>query len=189
MPVFQNRPPKTQVPPLSFGIEKAIIDTLSQAETVTDDLLVQEVSHAFKLAHDDKLINSLLPKLVEGVIQRINTLQEEKGKPSSNRPANKSLGTNYASWLSDLNAEQVCLYLADYNPIKAEQYYWFADLLTIQEAVKLKSQHDNQMALIQMEAALYGAGGKYQEDTGGDGGSHYDMDSAEGSSALKSLGF
>lgn len=188
MSVFQNNPPQNQSPPLSFGIEKYLISTLSSEEQVTEEHFALTVRAAFGLVYPEKTITPLLHTLVTKVVQRINSLQKPDQKPNHFH-INKSLGTNYATWLSELNAEQVCLYLSDYNPERAEHYYWFADILTVQEAVKLKSQHDNQLALIQMEACLYGAGGKYQEDTGGDGGNNYDMDSSESASALQTLGF
>lgn len=188
MSVFQNNPPQIPSPPLSFGIEKHLISTLSSEEQVTEEHFALTVKSAFCLAYPEKTITPLLPTLVTKVVQRIDSLQKPEQKPKHFH-VNKSLGTNYAAWLSELNAEQVCLYLADYDPNKAAHYYWFADIHTVQEAVKLKSQHDNQLALIQMEACLYGAGGKYQEDTGGDGGNNYDMDSSESASALQTLGF
>jgi hypothetical protein len=180
-------PPQFQTPALSFGIEKHIIDTLSHAEEVSDQHFTATIAQAFSLAHPEKVTARHLSALVQKVVDRINSLQTPD-KPQT-RSYNKSLGTNYATWLSELNAVQVCFYLADYDPIKAETYYWFSDILVVQEAVKLKAQHDNQLALIAMEAALYGAGGKYEGDSGGDEVKNHDMDSADMARELKAFGF
>jgi hypothetical protein len=187
--MFQDNPPKHQALALSFGIEKAIIHSLQTEEDITEAQLTQAVQNAFNLVYPDKLTAQHLPKLITSVLDRISSLQADKEKPNKPTRHSKSLGTRYAEWLSGLNAEQVCLYLSNYDVKQAEQLYWFTDIKAVQDAVTLKSQHDSHLALIAMEATLYGGGGKYQDDDSGEEIRQHDLDSASSMAALKQLGF
>jgi len=186
--MFQQNPPRRSTLALSFGIEKAIIEDLSVSDHITDADLSKAVSSAFKLVHSDELVDKSLDKLLTVVLERIAALQPDPSATGPSMRQAKSLGTKYAEWLAELDATELCLYLTDYDIKKARHIYWFTDIPDVQGAVRLKSQHDSQLALIQMEAALYGGGGKYQDDDAGSSNYH-DMNSAEGSAALKAFGF
>ena len=186
--MFQKTPPRRPTLSLSFGIEKAIIEVLSEQEVITDAFLNQTVSTAFKLVHADAEVDKAFSSLIAIVLARIAALQPDPATNTQGVRQSKSLGTKYAEWLAELNATDLCLYLTDFDIEKARYAYWFMDIAAVQGAVKLKSQHDSQLALIQMEAALYGGGGKYQDDDAGSANYH-DMNSDEGRAVLKAFGF
>jgi hypothetical protein len=188
--VFQNRPPRLQTLAFSFGIERSIIDKLNDTGgDISEKVLIQTVKQAFELAHPEKEVAAHLPSLVETVIARINSLQTDHSPTPSKGYVSKSLGTRYVEWLSEMDAEEVCMYLAEYDVNRAERLYWYEDIPAVQKAVTLKSQHDNQMTLVYMEAALYGQGGKYKDDDGGQAVDYLSMSTEESSAALKQFGF
>lgn len=189
MSVFQLHPPQQATLPLSFGIERALLDQLQGQEQITESSLVSAIAAAYGLVYPLESVERHMQALITSVLDRIESLQaKEQDKPPRTPTFGKSLGTNYSDWLNNLDTTGVCLYLSDYDIEKARHLYWHTDLQVVQEAVKQKGQQDSLLALVQMEACLYGSGGKYSDDDGG-GGNHYDLSSGEGLAALKSMGF
>ena len=189
MLILQKYPPRNKLLPLSFGIERAILDNLEALETITDDDIGNATKVAFQMVYPSFDVNQQLPQLVESVIERINALNQEEPPKKSYGTPSKTLGTAYAEWVAMLDAERLCLYLAGWDPTKALQYYWEVESITLQEAIKLKAQHDSQLSLLQMEASLYGFGGKYKDDNSGEKANVHDLSTDEGIAALKSFGF
>lgn len=191
MTIFQEHPPALRTLSLSFGVEKHIIDVLSKSSSdILEAQLVATIQEAFTLAYPSSDVVKALPKLVEKVVSRINKLQENQDRsPSRGGFVAKSFGTEFSKWLGDLDSSQVCLYLANYDVKKAEDLYWFAEIDVVRDAIKLKAEQDNQLALLQLEACLYGAGGQYSDDAGSSDGHVFDMDSEDSAAALRNLGF
>lgn len=166
MSLFQHFPTRYPRCCLSFGIERAILDKINVDE-LDQETFKQIVLEGYSLVHDEALVSELIDSLMKRVFERIDELntQEQESK-TSGRKSGKTFGSSYAEWLSELDATQSCLYLADYDITKALQLYWNEDYKIVQEAIKLKSNHESQKTLAQLESCMYGFGGKYSDDSG-----------------------
>lgn len=179
-------PPAHKNLPYSFGIDQALLTFLSENPTVD---LAAAVRQAYRLAYDAKEVRLQLPSLVKKAEERIGKLNEQLkagGKPASAVPM-KTLGSTFAEWVSNLKAEETCLYLADFDPKRAYDYYWFTELAHVEAALHLKIAHASQMSVLGMEQAMYGAGNRYNDDDSS--AKLFDLSSGEGLGELKKLGF
>jgi hypothetical protein len=159
--MFQNYPPKLPRINLSFGIEKTILSQLK--EEVTAEQFTQIVLSSYALVYSDELVMELEEHLVSRVLARIEELQKPQEQTKSGR-TKKSFGTAFSEWLAGLSGTESCLYLANYDIEKALHLYWQEDLLLVQDAIKAKTAQDSQNSLIQLEASMYGFGGRYSDD-------------------------
>lgn len=178
--------PGSEGMPISFGIERAIIDHLSQTPEPTSEQFLSAVEHAFSLVYPKPAVRRQLESLAHAVEQHIAQYQKKETGSSPVRPG-KSMGSQYANWLSELDAESVCLLLANYDTEVASRMYWLTSVNTMKAAVRLRAEHDSQQMLAQFEATMYGMGGKYSDDDGS--AVVHDLNSAEGQAALKQFGF
>ena len=188
MSIFQNNPPIVQLFPISLGIERHLINAIQQA-TENDDsdvLIATIVKDAFCLVYPADKVNTQLPALTKVVIKHIEALNAGTDSVSRTKVHTQSLGTQYAQWLSGLDASQACLMLANYDLDKARAWYWYVSTEIISAALKIKAEQISHDVLASMEASLYGFGGKYNDDGGGQG---FDLNSSEGLDALKACGF
>lgn len=189
MALFHDHPPKNDHMFLSLGIERWIFETLS-SEEITHDNFARIVEEGFSQVHPRTNVREHLHNLTEIVMQKIVLMQAAAEKPPEKPSAiriGKSMGTSFAEWLSGLDGEQSCLYLANFDMAKAAEYYWYHDANSIREAVILKGQYASKDIQTQMEAVLYGMGGKYKDDDGD--AAHHDIATPEGREALKACGF
>ncbi len=189
MEAFQNYPPQQQPLGLSYGIEADILSSLSEITTPTDRDFVEAVESAYCLVYPKKLVKARIKELVKAVSDRVVSIQKKGSQESTpTTPAAKSFGTSFADWLSELPPSEACLYLADNDLDKALKLYWKEDISLVQVMLQAKSAHDHQKILVQMEACMYGFGGKYSDDQGTEGNT-VDINSSEGQQALKDFGF
>lgn len=175
MSLFQQYPSVYPRMGLSFGIEKEIISRLSAIDNLTDAMFRQVVADSYGIIHAPELVKNVLDQLVGRVLARIEDLQKKEEKANKKKRPKKTFGSSYADWLSELDATHSCLYVTDNDIDKALKLYWEEDFLLVQEAVKVKSGHESQITLTRMEASMYGFGGKYADDTGGDANT-FDLD-------------
>jgi hypothetical protein len=185
--LFQQHPPKSATLPLSFGIEQALLDRLREQEAINEASLVEAILAAYLLVYPDALIKQHMQQLIDQVLARLEALQKDDKPSAPLKQYGKTIGTNYSDWLSQLDSTGICLYLADYDIVKACDTYWRTDLRLVKEAVKLKGQQDSHKVLAHMEACMYGFGGRYSEDDGN--AKNFDLNSSEGLDALRSVGF
>lgn len=188
MTIFQNYPPIAPKPRLSFGVERIVIQKLSELQEFNEQQFIDAVTFAYRHVYDAAHIEQNLQHLMARVAERVNELnaQSETSKPIPVKGA-KTLGSAYSEWLGGLDSTEACLFLTDFDIERAIKVYWFEDVDVVQHAIKLKGEHNNQQILASFEAGMYAAGGKYSGD--GEKGATYRVDSGEGAAALKSLGF
>jgi hypothetical protein len=179
--MFQDYPSKALRVCLSYGIDKAILSQLT--EEVSESRFEGIVVSSYEIVHAPEVVWELKPAILNRVLERINSLQT----PSENKPKSlkKSFGTSYADWLGKLTATESCLYLADFDIEKALKLYWEEDFTLVQKAFETKAAHASQLSLIQLEASMYGFGGKYADD----GENVMDMHDPKAREALAAFGF
>lgn len=187
MSLFQNYPPVRSRINLSFGIEKALLQALSENSLESEDAYLEIISSSYSLVYPEKIIHEAMPFLVKRVTERLQELKADQEKPKHPNIETKSLGTAYSKWLTGLDGTALCLYLTNYHIPDALELYWKEDILVVQEAIKTKGQQDSQTILARMEASMYGFGGKYSDDDAG--AETFVMGSEEAQEALKSIGF
>ena len=165
--MFQNYPSNRPRVCLSFGIDQAIHKNLSQYDELTQEQFEMAVLEGYALIYTQDILEEVRVNLIERVSLRIAELIENKDTKSG-RKLVKTFGTSYSDWLGGLSATESCLYLADYDVEKALKYYWEEDYLLVQEAIRTKSGHEVQRAIVQLESCMYGAGNHYENDSPND---------------------
>lgn len=127
------------------------------------------------------------------VVEELQSMQKKLEGLSEDSPSDKpSLGTAMLKWLSELEAEQLCYLLSEFDPVLAERLYCDTDYTVVAEMATLYTQKVWHWVNSTMEAAMYGFGGKYEEDDSKDKAANtFDLtkDPEAGLAQLKSMGF
>ncbi|MNR41381.1 hypothetical protein D3C85_1597620 [compost metagenome] len=73
----------------------------------------------------------------------------------------------YTTWLNSLKSDQLCVWLADFDPQKAQALYCEVDMDLVKAMIEVKTAQVWQDLRTRFEACLLGAGGKLtsQNDT------------------------
>lgn len=124
-------------------------------------------------------------------VDRLEVLRGEMIKAEENAPpkASKSFGTAYHEYLSKLMVDSRILRMVGYNFDAAKKIYCELDR---DDAMKLVNEYMTGLleeGLLNMEATMYGFGGKYKDDKGGTKGNTHDLTTEDGKKALRRLGF
>lgn len=158
-----------------------------------------------KCDSDDELFDVFMKVVVElcGVtsptdedltyfVERLEKVRTEVN-PESKPPAKprKSFGTSYDQYLQRLTLDSTILRMVNYDVDSAKRIYCEMDR---DDAMKLVGDYVTGLmeeGLLQLEASMYGFGGKYKDDKGGRNGPSktHDLTTDEGKAALKRLGF
>ena len=129
-------------------------------------------------------------------VERLNTIrtETERSAPLSDKAPRKSFGTSYDSYLQRLTLDSTVLRMVGYDVNAAHRIYCEMDR---DDAMKLIGDYVTGLmeeGLLQLEASMYGFGGKYKDDKGGPGQTDgqtktHDLTTDEGKAALRRLGF
>lgn len=80
--------------------------------------------------------------------------------PTHPGPKGNGYGATWSSWLNALKADQLCLWLADYDPQRAQTLYCEIEMDLVKAMIDLKTAHVWQDLRTRFEACLLGFGGK-----------------------------
>jgi hypothetical protein len=126
-------------------------------------------------------------------VDRLKAIQEEiKDRvPGSSKKASKSFGTSYHEYISKLSIDSTILRMTGYNFDAAKRIYCELDR---DDAMKLVTEYINgsmEESLLTLEACMYGMGGSYKNDGGGNKGADkvHDLSTEEGKAAARAMGF
>jgi hypothetical protein len=124
-------------------------------------------------------------------VDRLDALRKEmeQNETQETKKAVRSFGTAYHEYLSNLMVDSRILRMVGYNFDVAKKIYCELDR---DDAMKLVNEYMTGLleeGLLNMEAAMYGFGGKYKDDKGGSKANVHDLTTDEGKKALKRLGF
>lgn len=128
---------------------------------------------------------------IEALAERLMT-ENPKPAATSKTPSSNSNGfaAKYVAWLETLCSDQLCLWLADYDPIRAHTLYCDTEIDLVKALIDLKTAETWQNQRIAFEACLFGAGGELK----GQNSVLHEVDMANASSvdamvdAMKKLG-
>ena len=112
-------------------------------------------------------------KHVVEIITRLKRLEEEdeakeRSEPEEDSGKGKFFAGYLSHWATQLNYVQLCLYAADFDYLKAREYFEKQDQQSIIALAHDKLRFDFERARVAFEAALFGFGGKYKDSPGGD---------------------
>lgn len=104
---------------------------------------------------------------IEALAQRLLDDSKTPAPPTQPGPKGNGYGSAYTAWLNSLKTDQLCLWLADYDPLRAQALYCEIDMDLVKSMIELKTAHVWQDLRTRFEACLLGAGGKLtsQNDT------------------------
>jgi hypothetical protein len=97
---------------------------------------------------------------IEAVAQRLLEENHLPVAPAQPGPKGNGYGAAYTAWLNTLKTDQLCLWLADYDPLRAQTLYCEVDMDLVKSMIELKTAHVWQDLRTRFEACLLGAGGK-----------------------------
>ena len=131
-------------------------------------------------------------QLQEEWIEVLQEFRQEVSSAADTAPPKKSMGTEMMEWLGKLQAADMCMLLAGFDPEKAERLYCWTDYRVVMAMVKVYTQGQWQQLLGLYEANMYGFGGGYKGDTASSGDvKTFDLTKGDskGLEQLKQLGF
>lgn len=114
---------------------------------------------AIELAAQDA---GLVKPDIEAIAQRL-MVEAPKADTPARQPASRKpngYGAHYTTWLNSLKADQLCLWLADYDVQRARTLYCDTDMDLVKAMVELKTAHTWQDLRTRFEACLLGFGGQ-----------------------------
>lgn len=97
---------------------------------------------------------------IEAVAKRLVEENQPPAATSPPGPKGNGYGATWTSWLNSLRADQLCLWLTDYDPIRAQVLYCEVEMDLVKAMVELKTAHVWQDLRTRFEACLLGFGGK-----------------------------
>lgn len=126
-------------------------------------------------------------------VSRLESIRSEVS-PEPQTPKTKprkSFGTSYDQYLQKLTLDSTILRMVNYDVDAAKRIYCEMDR---DDAMKLVGDYVTGLmeeGLLQLEASMYGFGGRYKDDKGGKSNpvKTHDLTTDEGKAALKRLGF
>jgi len=110
-------------------------------------------NHVF-MSHDAELIIERLVKEAE----EFENAQKGKGVPKQK----KTMGTGFLEYISKLDGETSCFFLADHDPIKAKKLYCEVDKHHVEKAAAEKAGYLAEISGVWFEAVMFGMGGHYK---------------------------
>ena len=173
--------PKLPTLALSYGMQKLLADSGEQ-------LSADAVALAALQIYPEAQVREGLEDLCSRLVAKINKEPEQSGGEAPE--LKRTFGYELNAWVTTLTPDSVCLFLADYDPIKAHQLFWYVESELIDTALKDKLRFITLQQVCKYEASLYGFGGKYFEDSNGDTPDDtIDVSSPEAMQSLREFGF
>lgn len=90
----------------------------------------------------------------------------DRSAQMNSRPKGKKFwGDNLNEWALNRDPQEVCAYLADYDPVRTRQIYCSEDSELVFELAKNKFTRDFEFSRATFEAAVFGSGGGFKDDS------------------------
>lgn len=97
---------------------------------------------------------------IEAVAHRLLEDNQPPAAPAQPGPKGNGYGAAYTGWLNSLKTDQLCLWLAEYDPLRAHTLYCEVDMDLVKAMIEVKTAQVWQDLRTRFEACLLGAGGK-----------------------------
>lgn len=131
------------------------------AELSVSGLTVGGISEAYLKVYgtvpDDETLKAISDRLVLEARQQ----EDSTGSGSYSPRRKKVFATGLLEYLSGLQGERLCFFVADYDPMKAKDLFCSADITWVIAAAKEKTGLLVETAQIMFESVLFGMGGSY----------------------------
>ena len=102
---------------------------------------------------------------------------DAKGVSSDSGKKVSQLGQTTRKWLFSMDADAICVLLADWDYDRASHLYWRVDHRDLMKMFEVRAEYEETRIAIAYEGALYGFGGELKGGGGGSGSDTkvYDM--------------
>lgn len=173
-----------------FPISLMAIEVYSNwSQTSTELAEDQVVDHLSSLVKEYCFVESPTEEDIAYFLEYLKGLQEAiEGQSPPKKSRKQSFGTSYSQYLQSNPLDLTLLQMVNYDYAKAQDLYCQVDredvLLMIGNFLRFESEKTQTL----YEACLYGFGGKYKSDKGGEVIS-YDLDTDQGLAELAACGF
>ena len=118
-----------------------------------------EIGYAIELAAE---LSGLRVADIEALAERLifTAPAETPPKAKTSGPKANGFGAKYTEWLGSLKSDQLCLWLAGYDPARAHTLYCDTDIDLVKALVELKTAETWQEQRTRFEACVIGFGGE-----------------------------
>lgn len=106
---------------------------------------------------------------VEAIAERLADLAEKAQKavaaakgPKAPYKQSGGFGVSYSKWVGGQTPERLCLWLSDFDPVRARTLYCDTDIDLLSAMIDVKTEHEWQLLRTQFEGAVVSAGGKLE---------------------------
>lgn len=162
---FQER--LKDLPPFSMLLFEGLEAAVEEAGVeLGEDNVVQLLADAMQaLRYDDPSLDRAsemamrMSDMLEAEAEEYAALETEVKASSAKKPKKRTFGQAFLEWAQALSAEQICIYLADYDTERARFLYCEEDRTVVMRAYHLKLSADWHQIEAQLEAVVYGMGG------------------------------
>lgn len=153
------------------------------SEGMTEDSVLRAGEVTFGEQFSKTTIPAIIARLIEEAEKGVNA------SDSGYRPKTKQVfGTSLSDYLSSLDGEQLCFFLADFDPVLARKLYCEVDMRVVMTAAKEKMGYTAELSGVWFEAVLFGMGGSYKGNGPKDEVIDLSADANAGRAQLKKLG-
>ena len=187
----QKASASTATTPVTYLLLEALQNVLGeQSSGVLGDILSTTLCRIHHAPLEKKALENLALDLSALYERNAKLEKEHDGKPASGSRA--TLGSGLNSWLQGLDPVRMCYLLAGFDPDKAERLYCEVDHRIVIEMASVYTANRQQEVQVLYETSMYGFGGKYKGDKGGNSADNtvdLTSENGEGLALLGELGF
>lgn len=138
-----------------------VVLTLYQLEIISDETKKNPEASAADILNLAGVSEEYHVAVAE-LLQSWNTDKDATPKPRTKK-GKRNPGDTLSDFLSSLNNTQICLCLANFDPIKAHNIYTSVDFRVATEAFSTWSEREMTLLRSQLEAITIGMGGELKE--------------------------
>lgn len=169
---------------LPFLFYEAI--TVLQEKTQNIEL-GEVISQAYKICHSRGPSSSQVEMIAARIMREAETakkkVEEQSGPLKSDRPTEakrKAYGGFLLDWIGNLDAFEICMFVADFKLVEAKRLYCEEDKESVLKACELKGTFTWEKARAAHEAVLFGMGGGYKGHVQEEGVKEINLSEMEG---------
>lgn len=165
-------------PILSFLLMEHISIRLSESADNVNSNVISVIHECAQQCHGVSLTEEELTRLA----QRLQKIAEDNNKAKDKAPGKKpsGFGKEYMKWVESLAPDQLCLMVAQYDFESAYHLYSEVDRDDVIRMAKVKLDDDWNHIQTAFESCVYGFGGGFESDKGGNKIADHEYDLSTG---------
>jgi hypothetical protein len=151
--------------PISFLLLELIKEATTGIEPINEAGVLLHAAILTKILKDEKIVAKPTDLDIEYVFGRLQAKLESStaAKPGEKRSGKRGFGEYFIDWLNEMQPEELCFYLAEYDFYKAKTIYSELDFDDVYKMTEYKVKREFEQNRILLEASAFGFGGGYDD--------------------------